>query len=232
MSDPFRYFNSSPAVIRLVVMMYVRYPLSLRNVEDLLAERGIDISHETVRFWWNRFGPMFAAEIRKRRVAHMRSYPQRRWHLDKVFVKINGKLCYLWRAVDHEGETLEAVVTARRDRAAALKLLKRIMKKYGRPRKIVTDRLRAYSAAMKEIGAADRHEVGGRLNNRAENSHQPFRRRERAMQRFRSLKTLQKFSSVHAQVQNHFNQERHLVTRQVYKQRRSIALAEWRALAG
>ena len=221
MSNPFRYFNSSPEVIRLVVMMYVRYPLSLRNVEDLLAERGIDISHETVRFWWNRFGPMFAAEIRKKRVAHMRGYPQWRWHLDEVFVKVNGKLCYLWRAVDHEGEVLEAVVTAKRDKAAALKFLKRIMKRYGRPRRIVTDGLRSYSAAMKEIGNADRQEVGRRLNNRAENSHQPFRRRERAMQRFRSMKTLQKFSSVHAQVHNHFNQERHLVTRQVYKQRRS-----------
>jgi putative transposase len=231
MSNPFRYFNSSPEVIRLVVMMYVRYPLSLRNVEDLLVERGIDISHETVRFWWNWFGPIFATEIRKRRVAHMSAYPQWRWHLDEVFVKVNGKLCYLWRAVDHEGEVLEAVVTARRDKAAALKLLKQIMKRYGAPRSVVTDRLRAYSAAMKEIGAADRHEVGGRLNNRAENSHRPFRRRERAMQRFRSMKTLQKFSSVHAQVQNHFNQERHLVTRQVYKQRRSIALTEWRALA-
>jgi putative transposase len=231
MSNPFRYFNSSPEVIRLVVMMYVRYPLSLRNVEDLLAERGIDISHETVRFWWNRFGRMFAAEIRKRRVAHMRGYPQWRWHLDEVFVKVNGRLCYLWRAVDHEGEVLEAVVTAKRDKAAALKLLKLIMKKYGRPQSIVTDRLRAYSAAMKEIGAADRHEVGSRLNNRAENSHQPFRRRERAMQRFRSPKTLQKFSSVHAQVHNQFNQERHLVTRQIYKRRRSAALAEWRALA-
>ena len=138
MSNPFRYFNSSPEVIRLVVMMYVRYPLSLRNVEDLLAERGIDISHETVRFWWNRFGPMFAAEIRKRRLAHMRGYPQWRWHLDEVFVRVNGKLCYLWRAVDHEGEVLEAVVTARRDKAAALKLLKRIMKKYGARGGIVT----------------------------------------------------------------------------------------------
>ena len=154
MSNPFRYFNSSPEVIRLVVMMYVRYPLSLRNVEDLLAERGIDISHETVRFWWNRFGPMFAAEIRKRRVAHLRGYPQWRWHLDEVFVKVNGKLCYLWRAVDHEGEVLEAVVTARRDKAAALKLLKRIMKKYGAPRSIVTDGLRAYPAAMNEIGVS------------------------------------------------------------------------------
>ena len=124
------------------------------------------------------------------------------------------------------------MVTSKRNKAAALKLLKRIMKKYRAPRSIVTDGLRAYSAAMNEIGvAAERHEVGGRLNNRAENSHQAFRRRERAMQRFRSLKTLQKFSSVHAQVHNQFNQERHLVTRQVYKQRRSAALAEWRALA-
>jgi putative transposase len=230
MSNPFRYFNSSPEVIRLVVMMYVRYPLSLRNVEDLLAERGIDISHETVRFWWNRFGPMFAAEIRKKRVAHMHGYPQWRWHLDEVFVKVNGRLCYLRRAVDHEGEVLESVVTAKRDKAAAVKFLKRIMKKYGRPRKIVTDGLRAYSATMREVGNADRQEVGRGLNNRAENSHQPFRRRERAMQRFRSMKTLQKFSSVHAQVHNHFNHERHLIPRQVYKQRRSATLAEWRAL--
>ena len=163
-------------------------------------------------------------------------------HLDEVFVKVNGKLCYLWRAVDHEGEMLEAVVTAKRDKAAALKLLKRVMKKYGAPRSIVTDGLRAYSAAMNEIGvAAQRHEVGGRLNNRAENSHQPFRRRERAMQRFRSLKTLQKFSSVHAQVHNQFNQERHLVARPVYKQtlllpwpngapsRHRSPLARWRS---
>src|SRR6202142_4344766 len=164
MSNPFLYFNSSPEVICLVVVMYLRYPLSLRNVEDLLAKRGIDISHETVRFWLNRFGPMFAAEIRKKRVARMRAYPQWRWHLDEVFVKVNGKLCYLWRAVDHEGEGLEAVVPSKRDKAAALKLLKRIRKRYGAPRSIVTDGLRAYSAAMNEIGvAAQRHEVGGRL---------------------------------------------------------------------
>ena len=136
-NNPFRYFNSSPEVIGLVVMMYVRYPLSLRDVEDLLAERGIEISHETVRFWWNRFGPMFAAEIRKRRFARMRGYPQWRWDLDEVFVKINGKLCHLWRAVDHEGEVLETVVIAKRDKAATLKSLKRIMKKYGRPRSVV-----------------------------------------------------------------------------------------------
>src|ERR1039457_6096002 len=176
MSNPFRYFNSSPEIIRLAVMMYVKYPLSLRNVEDLLSERGIAISYETVRFWWNRIGPIFAAEIRKKRVAHMRVYPQWRWHLDEVFVKINGKLCYLWRAVDHEGEVLETVVTAKRDKAAALKFLKRIIKKFGRPKTVVTDGLCSYPAAMKEVGISGRHEVGGRLNNRAENSHQPFRR--------------------------------------------------------
>jgi putative transposase len=165
-------------MIRLAMIMYLKYPLSLRKVEDLLAERGIDISHETVRFWWNRFGPMFATEVRKKRVAHMRRYPQWRWHLDEVFVKVNGKLCHLWRAVDQEGEVLEAVVTAKRDKAAALKLLKRIMKRYGRSWKIVTDGLCSYPAAMDEIGNADRLEVGRRLNNRAENSHQPFRRRE------------------------------------------------------
>jgi putative transposase len=164
MSDPFRYFNSSPEVIRLVVMMYVKYPLSLRNVEDLLAERGIDISHETIRFWWNRFGPMFAAEIRKKRVARMHGYIQWRWHLDEVFVKINGRLRYLWRAVDHEGEVLETVVTVKRDKAAALKFLKRLMKRNGRPRRVVTDGLCSYSAAMKEIGAGGHHETRRELS--------------------------------------------------------------------
>jgi putative transposase len=127
---------------------------------------------------------MFAAELRKRRITHMRGYPQWGWHLDEVFVKIKGKLRYLWRAVDHEGEVLEAVVTSKRNKAPALKLLKRIMKKYGAPRRVVTDGLRAYSAAMNEIGAAERHKVGPRLNNRAENSHQPFRRRERRCSSF------------------------------------------------
>jgi putative transposase len=231
MQNPFRYFNSSPEVIRLVVMMYIRYPLSLRQVEDILFERGIDICHETVRFWWNRFGPMFAAEIRKRRVQMYRNYPQWRWHLDEVFVKINGKTHYLWRAVDHEGEVLEVFVTKRRDRRAALKFLKRAMKRYGRPRAIVTDRLGSYGAAMKVIGNSGRQVCGRWLNNRAENSHQPFRRREGAMAKFRDVKTLQKFASTHASIHNHFNQERHLYSRQIFKQNRAAALAEWRQLA-
>jgi len=146
----------------------------------------------------------------------VRGYPRWRWHLDEVFVKVNGKLCYLWRAVDHEGEVLEAVRPRSETKPRALKLLKRIMKKYGAPSQ---HRHRWASGTFggderDRCFAAERHEVGGRLNNRAENSHQPFRRRERAMQRFRSLKMLQKFSSVHAQVHNQFNQERHLVTRQ------------------
>ena len=177
MRNPFRYFNSSPKVIRLTVMLYIRYPLSLRKVEDLLFERGLDICHETVRFWWNRFGPMFANEIRKRRL-HRRSFSQWRWHLDEVFVRINGETHYLWRAVDHEGEVLEVFATKRRDRKAALKFLKRIMKRYGQPQSIVTDRLRSYRSAMKVIGNDANQECGRWLNNRAENSHQPFRRRE------------------------------------------------------
>ena len=162
-------------------MLYVRFPLSLRNVEDLLHERGIEISHETVRFWWNRFGPMFAAEIRRNRVSRMRSYSNWQWHLDEVFVKINGETHYLWRAVDHEGEVLESYVTKRRDRKAALKFLRKAMKRYGGPEVVVTDKLRSYGAAMKVVGNADRQETGRWCNNRAENSHLPFRRRERAM---------------------------------------------------
>ena len=150
--SPFRYFKTSPEIIRLAVMMYVRYPLSLRNVEDLLHERGIEVSHETVRFWWNRFGPMFAAEIRRKRASRMRAFSPWQWHLDEVFVKINGKTHYLWRAVDHEGEVLESVVTKRRDRKAALKFLKKLLRRYGRPESLVTDRCRSYGAAMKEVG--------------------------------------------------------------------------------
>ncbi|MEO6361465.1 MAG: DDE-type integrase/transposase/recombinase [Sphingomicrobium sp.] len=162
-ASPFRYFNSSPEVIRLVVMMYV---------------------------------------------------------------KPNGEMVYLWRAVDHEGEILESFVTKTRDKGAALAFMKKARKEYGCPEKIVTDGLRSYGAAMTELGNSQRQQIGRWANSRAENSHLPFRRRERAMLRFRQMKTLQKFSSIYAQVLNHFNQERHLVDRQTYKQRRSAALAE------
>ena len=230
MKNPFRYFKTSPEVIRLTVMMYVRYPLSLRQVEDLLHERGIDVSYETVRAWWNRFGPVFASEIRKKRIASVRNSPQWRWHLDEVFVRINGETHYLWRAVDHEGEVLEAFVTKRRNRGAALKFLKKAMKRYGNPKVIVMDKLRSYKAAMKVVGNENRQVTGRWLNNRAENSHQPFRRRERAMIKFKNAKSLQKLASIHSSIHNHFNLERHLISRQQFKINRATALAEWRQL--
>ena len=210
--------------------MYIRFPLSLRNVEDLLHERGIDVSYESVRFWWLRFGPKFASEIRKRRSQSMRCHSNWKWHLDEMFVKINGERYYLWRAVDHDGEVLESYVTKTRDKKAALKFLKKSMRRYGRPNAIVTDKLRSYGAALKEIGNADRQETGRWVNNRAENSHLPFRRRERAMLRFRLLRSLQKFVSVHASVLNLFNSERSLQSRPNFKLNRAAALSEWRQL--
>jgi len=194
------------------------------------SERGIEVSHETVRFWWNRFGPMFASEIRRNRVRRMRSYSNWQWHLDEVFVKINGETLYLWRAVDNDGEVLESYVTKRRDRKAALKFLRKSMKRYGQPQIFVTDKLRPYGAAIKVIGNAGRQETGRWLNNRAEKSHLPFRRRERAMLRFRQMRCLQKFAAVHSSVHNLFNQERHLYSRDNFKLNRTAALTEWRQL--
>jgi len=228
--SPFRYFNSSPEVIRLVMMMYVRFPLSLRNVEDLLFERGIDICHETVRLWWNRFGPLFAADIRRQRVSRMKGFRQWKWHVDEVFEKINGERHYLWRAVDHEGEIIESYVSRKRDKAAALRFLKKALKRHGKAETIVTDGLKSYPSAMRDLGNLERREMGRGLNNRAENSHLPFRRRERAMLRFRQMKSLQKFASVHANIHNHFNLERHLIDRETYKTRRLAALAKWQSL--
>ena len=142
-ADPFRYFNSSPEIIRLVVMMYVRFPLSMRNVEDLLFECGIDVYHETVRLWRNRFGPMFAADIRRQRVSRMKVFGRWQWHLDEMFVKINGETHYLWRAVDQECEILESYVTKKRDKRAALQFLKKALKRHGLAEEIVTDGLRS-----------------------------------------------------------------------------------------
>jgi putative transposase len=148
--NPFRYFKTSPEIIQLAVMLYVRFPLSLRNVEDLLHERGIDICHETVRHWVDRFGTYFAHKIRKHRSEGMRQSPQWQWHLDEVFVKIRGQTHYLWRAVDHEGEVLESFVTKTRDKASALKFMRKVMKRYGNPRVVVTDIWRSTSVNEQE----------------------------------------------------------------------------------
>ncbi|MES0828240.1 IS6 family transposase [Ruegeria sp. SCP11] len=225
--SPFKFFKTSPEVIRLAVMLYVRFPLSLRNVEDLLHERGIEVSHETVRYWWNRFGPMFASEIRRKRVQQLRAFSKWKWHVDEVFVNVNGKRHYLWRAVDHEGEVLEAVVTKRRNKQAALKFLKKLMKRHGKAEEVVTDRFASYRAALRDLGALEKQRTGRWLNNRVENSHLPFRRRERAMQRFSHMRSLQKFASVHSSVNNHFNQKRSLASRDTFKLAGTAALAEW-----
>ena len=214
--NPFRYFNTSPEIIQLAVMMYVRFPLSLRNVEDQLHERGIDVCHESVRLWVDRFGPIFASKIRTKRASYKRSHTQWQWHLDVIFLKISGVQHDLWRAVDQEGEVLETYVTKTRDKPAALVFLKRSMKRYRSPKIVITDRLRSYGAAMKEIGNEDRLKVGRHLNNRAENSHLPFRRRERAISRFRRMSNLQKFASTHASFHNHFILDRHINHRSTF----------------
>jgi putative transposase len=171
---------------------------------------------------------LFAAQIRKQWVGRYGSHWQ--WHLDEMFVKINGDTYYLGRAVDHEGEVLEAYATKSRDRHAALRFLRKAMKRYGQPQTIITDRLGSYAAALKRIGLRHLHRTGPCLNNRAENSHQPMRRRERAMHRFRRLRSLRSFATIHSSVYNHFNFERHLHRRDVFKRRRCSALAEWRCL--
>ena len=227
MKNPFRYFNSSPEIIRLTVMMYIRYPLSLRQVEDLLFERCIDICHETVRFWWNRFGPMFAAEIRKRRVQN-HSYSRWRWHLDEVFVRINGETHYVWRAVDHEGEVLDFLVQSKRNAKAALKLMRKLLKKHGwAPTRITTDKLKSYHVAFRTLGLTAEHIDEKRANNRAENSHRPVRRRERKQQRFKSPGSAQRFLNIQSSVYNTFYVQRHLLSRPTFKRFQTDAFSVW-----
>ncbi len=222
----FKYFKTSPEIILLTVMLYIRFPLLLRNVEDLLHERGIDVSHETVRYGWNRFGPIFASEIRQKRVQQLRAFSKWKWQVDEVFVKVNGKKHYLWRAVDHEGEVLEAVVIKRRNKAAALKFLKKLMKRCGKAETVVTDRFAGYRVAVRELGTLEKQPTGRWLNNRVENSHLPYQRRERAMQGLRRIRSLKKFASEHSSVYNHFNQERSLTSRASFKLTRTAALDE------
>jgi transposase-like protein len=213
-----------PVIIQHAVWLYFRFALSYRDVEDLLAERGIDASYETVRRWVLKFGHVYAKEIRLRRPR-----TSERWHLDEVFLRIGGRIHYLWRAVDDEGEVLDIIVQSRRDRKAALKLLRRLLKRQGYvPDAIVTDRLRSYGAALRDLGLADRHVTGGRSNNRAEVSHQPTRQRERQRRRFRSPGSAQQFLAVHAAVYNQFNIQRHLISRRTLKTFRAEAFAGWR----
>src|SRR6202047_4402949 len=185
-----------PVVIQHAVRLYLRFTLSYRDVEDLLAERGLDISYETIRNWVLKFGPMIARQLRRRRPR-----PSNRWHLEEMVVRIAGKRMYLWRAVDHEGEVLDMLVQRRRNCRAALRLLRKLLRKQGFvPKLLVTDKLRSYASAFRCLRLTCPHEQALRSNNRAENSHQPVRRRERKMQRFKSAASAQRFLSMHAAV--------------------------------
>ncbi len=220
-------YRFPPVIIRHAVWLYFRFPLSYRDVEDMLAERGIDVSYETVRRWSLKFGLGYARTLRR-----LRPRPDGRWHLDEVFVLINGKRMYLWRAVDSEGEVLDILVQRRRDKRAALKLMRKLLKNQGFvPDAFVTDKLPSYGAALGDLGLSKRHDFGGRKNNRAENSHLPVRQRERRMQRFKSPGSAQRFLSTHAAIYNTFNVQRHLISRKTLRQFRAEATEQWRQAA-
>ena len=211
-------------VIQHAAWLYFRFTLSYRNVEDLLAERGLAVSYETVRRWVLKFGPLFARELRRRR-----QRPTSQWHLDEMAIVIGGKPFWLWRAVDSEGEVLDLLVQRRRNKAAAAKLTRKLLKKQGFPPDVImTDKLRSHDAAKIEMGLTARHEQGLRKNNRAENSHQLVRRREFKMQRFKSPGSAQRFLSGHAAVHNNFNVQRHLTSRTTLRVLRGAAIETWR----
>lgn len=217
-----------PDVIQLAVWLYYRFTMSLRDVEDLLAERGIDVSYETIRCWANKFGPAIARNIRR-----SRGRADSVWHLDEMVVRINGVRMFMWRAVDKEGEVLDVLIQKRRNKEAALKLLRKLLKNQGAsPGQIITDGLASYKAAMKLLGCGDRHRPGRlRDNNRVENSHLPIRRREWKMQRFKSQGQAQRFVSTHSAIYNTFNIQRHLISRNTMRQFRISAMKEWLAVS-
>ena len=212
-----------PDIIKQAVWLYFRFTMSYRDVEDLLAERGIDVTYETVRRWVLKFAQQYAHRIRRQRPR-----PDDCWHLDEVFVNIGGEQLYLWRAVDAEGEVLDILVQKCRNKRAALKLMRVLLKNQDiRPKQIVTDWLGSYGAALRELGLSHVHKMGGRSNNRAENSHLPIRRRERKMQRFKSQKFAQRFLSTFGPIYNLFNTQRHLITRSTLRTFRDQAMEEW-----
>ena len=213
-----------PDVIRHAVWLYFRFTLSFRDVEELLAQRGIEVSYETIRCWTLQFGRLFAQNLRR-----SRPKPTGRWHLDEMVVKIGGRRMYLWRAVDDEGEVLDMLVQERRNKAAALKLRRKLLKNHGiHPETIVTDKLASYRAAARDLGLVDRHRPGGMPeNNRAENSHPPIRRRERKQQKFKSRGSAQRFLATHAAVYNVFNLQPHLIRRPTLRQFRAEAHQTW-----
>ncbi|MEV6117661.1 IS6 family transposase [Streptomyces sp. NPDC052109] len=224
----YRGFRFPPEVISQCVWLYHRFSLSLRDVEELMLERGIELTYETIHQWTRRFGPAYAAALRRRR-----PQPGDKWHFDEVFVKINGVQKYLWRAVDAEGNVLDILLQNRRDEAAARRFFRKIMKETRSvPRVIVTDKLRSYGAAHREVMPSVEHRSHKGLNNRAENSHQPTRQRERAMKGFRSVRAAQRFLASFSGISPHFRPRRHLMSAPDYRLEMTIRFTIWNQITG
>ena len=220
---PYKRHRFPPDVIQYAVWLYYRFNLSHRDIEDLLAQRGIEVSRESIRLWCNKFGPMFARRLRRVHQGYGDTF-----FIDEVFVKIQGEMQYLWRAVDQDGEVVEVLVQARRDSKAAKRFFGRLLKRHGdEPRKIVTDKLRSYDVAHRELFPEAIHDASKYANNRAELSHQPTRVRERGMRRFKSRQQAQRFLDIHSTVYNHFNLGRHLTAARHYRELRRRAFASW-----
>ncbi|MFT5693975.1 MAG: putative transposase [Oceanicoccus sp.] len=212
-----------PDIISYAVGLYFRFNLSHRDIEDLLAERGITVSREAIRLWCNKFGAIYSRRLKRKHRGYGDTF-----YIDEVFIKINGKQHYLWRAVDQDGEVVDVYLQAKRDGTAAKRFFKRLLRSHGgEPRKIVTDKLRSYGVAHRELIPGTIHSTEQYENNRAEQSHESTRVREKVMRRFKSIKQARRFLNVHASFSNLFNLGRHLVSAEHYRNLRIGALAEW-----
>ena len=219
----YKRYRFPPEIIQYAVWPYYRFNLSNRDIEDLLAERGINVTYEAIRLWCNRFGPEFATRLRRKHRGYGDTF-----YIDEVFIKIDGKQHYLWRAVDQDGEVVDVYLQKRRDGDTAKRFFKRLLRKHrDEPRKVVTDKLRSYGVAHRELIPETIHDTPQYANNRAELSHQPTRVRERGMRRFKSVVQAQRFLGVHAAVYNLFNLGRHLISANHYRSSRSRAFASW-----
>ena len=223
MKSLYRGHRFPPEIISHAVWLYHRFTLSFRDVEDLLAERGITVSYGSIRHWCLKFGPAYARSLRRKqgRLGDI-------WHVDELFITIRGQLHYLWRAVDQDGDVIDILVTKRRDRRAAKRFFRKALKHQGQvPWQLVTDKLRSYSAAHREVFPSVMHRTGQYENNRAEVSHQHTREQERQMRRFKSPQQAQRFLSVHGPIQNLFRVGRHLLKAAHHRLLRERAFADW-----
>ena len=217
-------FRFPPNIIAHAVYLYHRYALSFREVEEILAYRGIEVSYETIRQWCQKFGSEFAKKLKKKRGGYGDE-----WYLDEIFIKINGKLLYLWRAVDQDGDELDILVTKKRDKKAAMRFFRKLFRKQpNMPYRITTDKLRSYKAALNQLGVHIDHCTDQYANNISELSHQKTRNQQRHMRQFKSIGQSQRFLSAHGVVNNHFRQQRHLMSAKSYRTLRGRSMREWR----